>query len=210
MKSIFKKKMNPKREVEKVLCWRKIKAPFKKLIVRLRSLWFDRNFWPPQFISMCYACKCAMYIEKVISSNFFCEMVEEWILFLFLCSSKFWKNIKKNKILGNLRWKWCIVKYIISNYVSLIFVVEESIKLFKMPRHQIVIPHRRHLWSELKPEALLLSSMEVVGQSSKEVKRTKQARGAAVAHSALILEEMPSEKMWCQKSQTGHVLLKTK
>jgi len=70
-----------------------------------------------------------------------------------------------------------------------------------MPHQQIVICDTsqvvwRHLWSELSPEALLLLSFEVVGRSkSKEVKQASHARGAAVVHSALILEEMPSEKM---------------
>ena len=70
-----------------------------------------------------------------------------------------------------------------------------------MPRQQIVIFDTsqvvwRHLWLELRPEASLLSSLEVVGQSkSKKVKQASNARGAAVVHNVLILEEMPSEKM---------------
>ena len=69
-----------------------------------------------------------------------------------------------------------------------------------MPRQQIVICDTsqvvwRHLWSELNPEALLLSSLEVVGRSkSKEVKRASKPEEQP-SHSALILEEMPSEKM---------------
>ena len=66
-----------------------------------------------------------------------------------------------------------------------------------MPRHQIVMRDTSQAPPVIGAEAQRVVTFKLgSGQAVKlRSKADEQARGAAVAHSALILEEMPSEKM---------------